>query len=113
AVQTDDRMALEFSGPRALNNRTVSTSNAEDLLALRAADAGPDVIRDAWRTAGASQWRNRAAMLLQAESYEPAYQNYLKALDLEPTNAAALDGFVIAAIASNRQLQAVDKLRAS
>jgi spermidine synthase len=112
SMQTDDRMALEFSGPRALHNRSAA-ENASRLLRLFLPNTAPPPVRQARAAAGAPQWRNRAAMLLRAGDYKTAYEDYLRALTLNPTDVIALDGFVRAAVATRRETQAIDRLKAA
>jgi len=111
-MQTDDRMALEFSGPRALHNRSAG-ENASRLLQLLPPNAAPPPVRQARAAAGAPQWRNRAAMLLRAGDYKSAYEDYLRALTMNPTDVIALDGFVRAAVATRREAQAIDWLKSA
>lgn len=112
SLQTDDRMALEFSGPRALHNRSAG-ENASRLLRLLPPDAAPPPVRQARAAAGVPQWRNRAAMMLQAGDYLTAYEDYLRALMMNPTDIIALDGFVRAAVATRRETQAIDWLKSA
>src|SRR5262249_39817060 len=64
AIQHDDRMALEFSGPLA-----VDTANAgENVVALRrllGEGERPPAVERAFADAGATEWHERAAMLLK------------------------------------------------
>jgi spermidine synthase len=113
AVQTDDRMALEFSAPRALANLSAGAQNASTLRRLLDAEAGPPAIRLARTTAGAAQWRNRGAMMGRADDYATAYANFVTALTLDPTDTGALNGIVQAAVATRQERQALDLLRSS
>ena len=110
ALQTDDRMALEFSGPRALYDRAAN-ENASKLRELLDPQQGPPIIRRALTIAGAPQWRNRGAMMLRVEAYATAYQDYVKALTLDPSDAAALDGLVRTAVVTHREAEALGRLR--
>ena len=112
SIQTDDRMALEFSGPRALHSRSAG-ENASRLLRLLHPNAAPPPVRQAKAAAGAPQWRNRAAMMLRAGDYTTAYEDYLRALTMNPADVIALDGFVRAAVATHRETQAIDWLRSA
>lgn len=112
ALQTDDRMALEFSGPLALYAPTPA-DNAATLRGLFKPGAGPAAIRQALDAAGAAQWRNRGAMQLSAEDYGSAYRDYMTALTLNPIDVATLDGAVRAAIASDREAELLDRLKSS
>ena len=112
ALQTDDRMALEFSGPRALYEGAASANNAR-LLELLDSTHGPPVIANALATATAAQWRNRGAMMLKAEAYGTAYQDFATALTSNPADDTALGGLVRAAVATRQQPAAIALLRAA
>ena len=107
--QTDDRMALEFSGPSAIN-APVSSSNVLTIERLLDGRVAPAVIARALAGAGAAQWRDRAAMMLEAGSYRAAFDSYVKAVSRDPTDAGALAGLVRAAVASQREAEAATVL---
>jgi spermidine synthase len=107
--QTDDRMALEFSGPSSINS--TSSSNVQTLRGLLDGHQRPSVIERALSTAGAREWRNRAGMLLEAGSYGEAYEDYVKALTYDPTDQPALSGMVRASVASHREAEAIQFLK--
>jgi spermidine synthase len=109
AIQTDDRQALEFSGPRALATR--GADNASQVQRLLDPDRAPEPIRRALATAGAAEWRNRAAMLTPSDSVATAYGDYVRALRLNPADRAALNGLVRPAVATGRQKEALDLLQ--
>ena len=111
-LQIDDRMALEFSGPLALNVQT-ATDNARSIIALRDREGGPPAIRHAWATAGPIQWRNRGTMMLNADDYTSVYEDYMRALALDPAEATALEGLVRAAVATRRETEALEWLKSS
>ncbi|MGH9385835.1 MAG: fused MFS/spermidine synthase [Vicinamibacterales bacterium] len=95
-VLTDDRMTLEFSAPRELHQRP-SGDNTAALSALIDTGSEPPTIRDARRNARAVEWSHRGEMLAKADVHAMAYDDYVRALTLEPTYAPALDGLVRAA----------------
>jgi tetratricopeptide (TPR) repeat protein len=103
-VQTDDRTSLEFSGPWGLQERAAPASW---LLEERLRDARPEMIRQAELYATASQWRDRALMLLGAGAEALAYPAAARALVLDPTNPATLDALVLAATRLRRQTAAL------
>jgi Flp pilus assembly protein TadD len=111
-VQTDDHMALEFSGPRAVGTRT-SKDNAAQLRHLVDERGWPAAIRRARERATATEWRNRGAMLLAANDYVNAFEDYVRATTLDPTDAAALDGLVRTSVAAGRRDPALDLLKAA
>jgi len=110
-VQTDDRMALEFSGPFAIFSGA-SANHAATLRALLDDGHRPAAVARALTGATASQWRDRGAMMLAADAFDSAYRDYTKALDLGASDTATIDGFVHAAGAVHREQDAERRLRA-
>jgi spermidine synthase len=110
-VQTDDRTALEFSGPLAVF-ATGSSNHAATLRAQLDDGQRPAAVARALMGATASQWRDRGSMLIEAEAFDSAYRDYARALDLASADEATLDGFVRAAIAARQQDDAERRLRA-
>lgn len=110
-IQRDDRMALEFSGPGALNHATAATN----LPWLRAAEQHerPPAVRQAMSRLPAAHWRHRGTMLQQAGDLEGARVAFTTAVGLDPTDPAALEGFLHAAAAAGDAASAVDTLRAA
>ena len=111
ALQSDDRMALEFSAPRALYGDA-----RENVLTLRnLLDPGhaPPAISKAWADATAVEHRHRGEMMMKADAYEMAYQDYAKALELDPDDSGAPDGLVRAAVAIHREGDAITRLEAA
>jgi len=111
APQTDDRTALEFSAPYQMHSQA-GADNAAALVALLEPDAAPPVARQAVRGATAAEWRNRAAMMLHADMHPIAFEDYLRALGLDASDAEAYDGFVQTATASHRAAEGLERLRA-
>jgi tetratricopeptide (TPR) repeat protein len=109
-IQTDDRTALEFSGPFAVF-RSQQTNHAATLRALLNAGQRPAAVMHAVMRATAAQWRNRAGMMMEAEAFESAYRDYSTALEHDPSDETTLDGFVGAAIAAHREDDAERRLR--
>ena len=109
AVQLDDRMALEYTGPRALNDPS-STMTADVLAALQEeARAEPTVTRSL-RAASAEQWRRRGAMMLASDAFASAYVDFERALTLDTSSVAAGEGFVRAAVAGGREASGIERL---
>lgn len=99
-VQTDDRIALEFSTPRGLYDRE---DQGRWLVQLGAQAASrPEVVTNAEAIAGAAQWRDRAIMLLQANAQSLAYDAAVRSLSLDPTDIDAMTALSRAAIALRR-----------
>lgn len=109
-LQTDARMALEFSGPRAIN-ATAAADNATALRRLGEHAEPAAEIAAALAAATARDWRDRAAMQMAASSYDEAYRDYQKALQLDPIDTEAWIGFVRAAVASRHEGEAASFLQ--
>jgi spermidine synthase len=109
-LQTDDRMALEFSGPRALYGDAAS-DNAVRLIELLDGQQRPPAIARAFAAASAAEWRNRGAMMLKADVYAVAYHDFATAVKLDPTDSAALDGLARAAVVTRKPADAIEVLR--
>jgi tetratricopeptide (TPR) repeat protein len=109
-IQTDDRTRLEFSGPWGLQERG---NPAAWLLDDRLRAARPEMIRDAERSATATQWRDRALMLFGAGADALAYEAAGRALALAPTDPSTLDALVRAATRLHRQSAALTLLEAA
>ncbi|MGE3887383.1 MAG: fused MFS/spermidine synthase [Vicinamibacterales bacterium] len=98
---TDNRARLEFSGPRSVFGGAGS-DNAKSLRALAASSPRPAAVEEAWAGATAESWRQLGEMLLQADSYGPAVDSFSRAVELNPTDAAALDGLIRASAPAGR-----------
>jgi spermidine synthase len=98
-IFVDDRMTLEFSAPRELHKRNAGVNG----VALRRLAGTPD-------SALASEWRNRAMMFEKADHYALAYDDYLRALDRDADDSAALDGLVRTALILKRAAAAADRI---
>jgi spermidine synthase len=92
-VQSDNRAALEFSGPQNVFGR-LDSDNATLLRQLAANGARPDVIRTVEAAATADTYRDRGWMLLQADAFRPAYDDFVRAVEMNPTDARALEGLI-------------------
>ena len=104
AVQTDDRMALEFSAPRGIYGRMANENGA----AIRALDAKPiAVVQTALASASDAAWVIRGTMELKADAYQSAYDAFHQAVTLNPRNAEALNGLTRAA----GQIKKLDEAR--
>jgi spermidine synthase len=94
AVQTDDRMALEFSAPRGIYGRTTSDNTAT----IRALAGGrPPDVQAAYDNATDASWAARGRMELKADAYDLAFEAYQKAVALNHRNVEALGGLSQAA----------------
>jgi Flp pilus assembly protein TadD len=93
AIQTDDRLGLEFTGPRGIYGRT-PFDHARALRAL--AKSQPFTVLPPGGAKG------RASMLLQAEAYEAAFDEFVRAIEHDPADEAAADGLVDSAAPAER-----------
>jgi spermidine synthase len=98
-IQRDDRMSLEFSGPRGIYGRT-TVDNGETLRRLAAESPMPAAVRAAWATPAA--YASRGALHLRAEAFRTAFDDFSHALERNPTDAAAVDGLLRAAAGAGR-----------
>jgi Flp pilus assembly protein TadD len=106
AILTDDRMSLEFSAPRELHRRNAG-DNGATLLALLAGGGGPGLIREAKQAAGAAAWRHRGDMWFKSSVNAMAYDDYVRALQLDSRDGGALDGLVRTAVLMHRASDAL------
>jgi spermidine synthase len=106
-IETDDRLRLEFSGPRSLIGRALS-DNAEALRALNRAGALPRSIAAVLDRAAPADWTSRGTMLLDA-SPGLAYVDFNKAI--AGGDDGALAGLRKAAMASGRVADAVTLIK--
>src|SRR5262249_36638228 len=88
-VQRDDRMALEFSAPRAIYGRSTS-DNTATIRALASPDRMPRPVRTIVQSATGVSWTARGLMELKAEAYAEAYDDLQRAVMLAGGNAVAL-----------------------
>ncbi|MGH9385364.1 MAG: fused MFS/spermidine synthase [Vicinamibacterales bacterium] len=99
--QVDDRLALEFSGPRSIVGAR-GDDNAQSLRELSDRAPKPSTVQEALRSATSVEWRNRGVMFLRADAHRPAYRDLVRALESDPDDQAALDGLIRAAGAADR-----------
>ena len=104
-IQSDDRMALEFSAPRAIYGRA-TTDNAAAIRALSEPEPDHPAVRASVRAADDASWTVAGAMELKADAYVLAYDRFARAIRLNSRNAEALAGLSEAAAGANRREQA-------
>ena len=97
----DDTMRLEFSAPRELHSTSAGGNDASFASASDPASL-PEIVRDRRDRATAAQWRGRADMMAKSDAYSVAYDDYVRALKLNPTDVAALSGFTRTAVLTSR-----------
>jgi spermidine synthase len=107
-IQTDDRMALEYSAPRGIYGRTTS-DNAAAIRAL--GGETPAAVRAAFDGATDAAWTSNGAMQLKAEAYALAYDAFSRAVALNSRNAEALAGLSDAAAGAHRAADSRDLLQ--
>jgi spermidine synthase len=92
SIQSDDRAALEFSGPQSI----FGPSEADNARLLREMAAGPPppAVAEAADGMSAAMYRDRAWMLLQADAFRPAYDDFVRAVELNPSDSRALEGLL-------------------
>src|SRR5262249_25017216 len=100
-IQTDGRLSLEFSAPRAVYGQ-FEQDNVKRLRALASTARPPEAVAQSRATATADEWRHRAQMDLSADSPHLAYDEFLEALARAPNDSESLDGLARAAAASGR-----------
>jgi spermidine synthase len=109
-LQTDDRSALEFSGPRSIFG-TARDDNASALRELAASSPKPAAVARALAAATTEDLRDRGFMLLKAEAFQPAYEDLARALESNPNDTAALDGLIRASAAINKIYDVESRLK--
>ncbi len=109
-ILDDDRMRLEFSAPRELHNDSAADNDAS-FEALLGADGGPALVRDAKASASAEQWRMRADMMARSDAYAMAYDDYVRALKLDPSSQPTLEGLTRTAVLTSRAQDALGWVR--
>lgn len=95
-LQVDDRMALEFTAPRAAYAAT-RTENAADIRTLASAAPLPALVAAALENADAEQWAARGDVAMRAGAHGMALDSYRRAVTLDARDAAALRGLSRAA----------------
>jgi len=111
ALQSDDRMALEFSGPRAIYGRS-NEDNAAEIRQMAAHGPAVAAARAEWDRAGDAAWAAAGAMELKADAYTAAYDRFTRALTVNAANVEALAGLSDAAAGARRTSDARSWLEA-
>jgi spermidine synthase len=108
-VQSDNRAALEFSGPHSIFGQR-SADNATLLRRLADDTARPAGVQEAMAAATPALVRDLGLMLLAADAYRPAYDAFVRALEGDPGDTKALDGLIRAAAPIQRTREARELL---
>ena len=112
AVQTDDRLQLEYTAPRAVYGR-FQQANVARLRAVAASAPTPPAVARAAAAATAGDRRDRGLMQLRANAADAAFLDLRDAVRLAPDDPAALNGFARAASRSGRLREAEQALAAA
>ena len=110
ALQTDDRMSLEFTAVRALY--APPDGNASILRALRARAVPPGVVATALKRADARDWTARGVAGLRAAAFGLAHESFRRALALDSRAAVALRGSADAAAGARTEAEETTWLKA-
>jgi len=100
-LQTDDRSRLEFSGPRNIFG-VARDDNATALRELSRRSPKPAAVIAAEQGATAAQHRNRGLMFIKSDAHRPAYDDFMRALAIDPNDPVSLDGLTRSAAALDR-----------
>jgi spermidine synthase len=103
-IQTDDRMALEFTAPGSIYGRSTN-ANTATIRALTADARLPAAVAAVMHAADAGSWAARGTMELKAEAYNTAYDSFRRAVALDDRDASAVRGASDAAAGANRQAE--------
>jgi spermidine synthase len=102
AIQRDDRMALEYSAPRAIYGRS-GADNAAIIRQLAGPGGADPAVRSALRDATDVSWTVAGQAELKANAFILAYERFERAIRLNSRNAEALAGLSEAAAGSNQE----------
>ena len=104
-VQSDDRLLLEYSAPRAVYG-SFQRANVERLRELTQRARHPPAVARARAEATAAELRNRGLMQLKAGAVDLAYADLREAVMKASVDAEALRGLAHAAARSGRLVEA-------
>jgi spermidine synthase len=107
-VQSDDRLLLEYSAPRAVYG-VFQRANVERLRELERTARQPPAVTHARAEATPAEWRNRGLMQLRAGAVDLAYADLREAVMRAPSDAEALNGLARAAARLGR-LEEAEKM---
>ena len=110
AIQRDDRLALEFSGPRSIFGRSADTG-VDAIRALAAQEPAAGLALEVGSSVTLS--RDRGLMLFGAEAFEPAVPELLAAVGHDPSDSETIDALIRAAATVGKIEEAERHLRAA
>ena len=108
-VQTDDRMALEFTAAHAMY--APPPGNAAVLRAMAASASLPPAAATIVQSARAEDWMARGDAALRAEAFAVAHESFRRAAVMDSRSARALRGATDAAAGMRRLAEEVDWLK--
>ncbi|MGE5244352.1 MAG: fused MFS/spermidine synthase [Betaproteobacteria bacterium] len=108
-IQTDNRLALEFSAPRGIYGRSAD-GNSRAIRNLKPRDR-PAIVAAAFASATDESWAVRGDMELKAEAYGTAFDSFQQAVSMNGANVRALRGLSDAAAGVRRQDEEASLLR--
>ncbi len=108
-IQSDDRMALEFTAARAMY--APPEGNAPALRALAGRAHQPAVIMETLRAADAGDWVLRGEAGLKAEAFGMAHESFRRASSINGGTFESMRGGVSSAAASGRLAEETHWLR--
>jgi len=100
-LQSDDRMALEFSAVRAMYAPS-SDDNAAAIRALLRDRQRPPLVASILKDADAASWTSRGSAELKANAYDLAFESFRQAAAIDSRSAEALRGASDAAARGQR-----------
>jgi spermidine synthase len=103
-LETDDRPSLEFTAPLGLYERRDLTG-ALPLTKLTEGDV-PGGVRDVLATAGSVEWRNLGRLQLRVRDYEAAFDDFARAVAIDPEDPLTIEGLIESAGATQRAEEA-------
>lgn len=101
-VQTDDRLALEFSGPAGIYGPRGS-EHAGILRRLAASQPPPPVVGASIASATPAMWRQLGVMHLDAKAFDRAYDALARAVTADASDTQALAALSRAAVAAGEE----------
>ncbi|MFN8057863.1 MAG: fused MFS/spermidine synthase [Vicinamibacterales bacterium] len=108
--QTDDRLSLEFTAPRAIFGRQ-RDDTLGPLRQLATLDSRPPALEALVASAGADELRHRGEMFLRADAFASAYRDFTAAFERAPTSQEVVKGLARAAESMHKQEDVIGLLR--
>jgi spermidine synthase len=106
AIQTDDRMSLEFTAARAMYTPPKSGAVIRTLTGTV-----PKAVADIVERAGAGDWSARGHVALRAKAFRTAHESFRRALALDSRSPDALRGSTDAAAGAERLVEETEFLK--